>query len=85
MLAPLINRDFLRIVDGDAEVGKYLTNHPTVSAVHFTGSADTYDAIVWQGKPKKGSPPFSKPVTGELGGVTPVIMAPGSWSEADLK
>jgi hypothetical protein len=35
--------------------------------VHLTGSAATYDAIVWQGKPKRGNPPLNKPVGAELG------------------
>lgn len=38
------------------------------AAVHLTGSAQTHDAIVWQGKPKTGGPPpFKKPVRAELG------------------
>lgn len=35
--------------------------------VHLTGSAATYDAIVWQGQPKTGNPPFKKHVGEELG------------------
>lgn len=34
------------------QVGAFLCNHPDVASVHLTGSAATYDAIVWQGKPK---------------------------------
>ncbi len=37
------------------------------AAVHLTGSAATHDAIVWQGKPKQGEPPYQKPVGAELG------------------
>lgn len=40
---------------------------PRLPAVHLTGSAATYDAIVWQGKPKRGNPPLNKPVGAELG------------------
>jgi hypothetical protein len=39
----------------------------TTAAVHLTGSAATYDAIVWQGRPKRGEPPLRKPVGAELG------------------
>jgi hypothetical protein len=31
-------------------VGKYLTSHPLVDAVHLTGSPQTFNAIVWQGQ-----------------------------------
>lgn len=31
-------------------VGKALCEHPVVSSIHLTGSADTYNAIVWGGR-----------------------------------
>jgi acyl-CoA reductase-like NAD-dependent aldehyde dehydrogenase len=31
-------------------VGKTLCNHPLIASIHLTGSADTYNAIVWGGK-----------------------------------
>jgi len=31
-------------------VGKALVEHPIVASVHLTGSADTYNAIVWGGR-----------------------------------
>src|SRR5262249_2892420 len=46
-LAPLIDRGYLRIVYGGAEVGSYLCYHPLVDDVHITGSDRTHDAIVW--------------------------------------
>ena len=30
-----------------SDVGKLLTQHPLVSAIHLTGSHHTYNAIVW--------------------------------------
>jgi len=52
--------------------------------MHITGSDATHDAIVWQGQPKQGVPPYTKPVTSELGCVSPVVVVPGVWSAADL-
>lgn len=31
-------------------VGKALCEHPAIESIHLTGSADTYNAIVWGGK-----------------------------------
>jgi aldehyde dehydrogenase (NAD(P)+) len=57
----------------------------------MTGSALTHDAIMFGSGPeaaerkKAGTPLLSKPVTSELGGVSPVIVLPGRWSDADLR
>ncbi|WP_418060749.1 aldehyde dehydrogenase family protein [Pimelobacter simplex] len=84
--APLIDADLLRIVNGGAEVGQYLTAHPGIDHVHVTGSRMTHDAIVWgPGDAKGGSPRLDKPITSELGGVSPIIVVPGRWSEQDLR
>ncbi|MBO0768137.1 MAG: aldehyde dehydrogenase family protein [Solirubrobacterales bacterium] len=85
-LAPLIDADLLAIVNGGAEVGSYLTGHAGISHVHITGSAQTHDAIVWgPGAAKTGEPKLDKPISSELGGVSPTIVIPGEWSEADLR
>ncbi|MEM6495646.1 MAG: aldehyde dehydrogenase family protein, partial [Pseudomonadota bacterium] len=90
-LAPLIERGFLRIVCGDAAAGAYLCDHPVVNEVHITGSAATHDAIVWGVGPESeearaaGQPKFKKRVTSELGGISPTIVVPGPWSDADIK
>jgi len=94
-LAPLIAPGFLRIVRGGPAVGAYLTGHPDLVHVHITGSAATFDAITWG--PSTGSkagattrrrrenrPLLKKPITAELGGVSPIIIVPGEWSDADL-
>lgn len=52
--APLVDAGFLAIVYGGGDVGKFLCGHPDVGSIHLTGSAATYDAIVWQGQPKVG-------------------------------
>ncbi|MFC8507663.1 aldehyde dehydrogenase family protein [Streptomyces sp. NPDC057411] len=91
VLAPLIELGAVRILTGGAEVGSYLVRHPKVGHVHMTGSATTHDAIVFgtgeEGAARKraGTPLLDKPVTSELGGVSPTIVLPGDWSEADLR
>ena len=87
---PLVRGGFLRIVYGGAEVGAYLTDHPGVGHIHITGSDATHDAIVFgtgdpgQARKQRGEPRIDKPITSELGNVTPVIVVPGPWSDRDL-
>lgn len=89
-LAPLIERNALRIVRGDGAVGAYLTDHPLVEEMHITGSQATHDAIVWgtgeEGAQNRaaGTPRNSKRITSELGAVCPTIVVPGPWSKADI-
>ncbi|MGA6222077.1 aldehyde dehydrogenase family protein [Streptomyces umbrinus] len=91
VLAPLIEIGAVRILTGGADVGTYLVNHPKVAHVHMTGSQATHDAIVYgpgaEGASRKaaGTPLIEKPVTSELGGVSPTIVVPGEWSDADLR
>ena len=90
-LAPLIESGLLRIVNGGAEVGGYLADHPGIGHVHITGSGRTHDAIVWgpgeEGARNKaaGTPTLTKEMTSELGGVSPIIVVPGAWSKGDLR
>jgi acyl-CoA reductase-like NAD-dependent aldehyde dehydrogenase len=90
-MAPLIARGFLRIVYGAAEVGAYLALHPAVAELHITGSAETHDRIVWgapglerETRKSSGLPLFQKPVTSELGNISPVLVVPGKYSDAEL-
>ena len=85
IFAPFIERNYLRIVTGDAATGKYLTDHPGIDEIHITGSAQTHDAIVYGGLPKDGPKRLDKPITSELGNVSPTIVLPGKWSRADLR
>jgi hypothetical protein len=88
--APLIALGLLRIVRGGAAVGAYLTAHPDLAHVHITGSAATFDAIVWgtgsagTRRRRENRPQLKKPITAELGGVSPIIVVPGDWTDADL-
>jgi hypothetical protein len=90
--APLLENGFLGLVEGGAAVGEYCCDHPEVDTIHITGSHHTYDAIVWGSDPEaqknrkaSGIRRLSKPITAELGGVTPILVVPGQWSGGDLR
>jgi len=86
----LIERGFLRVTYGGAAEGAYLCNHPGVDEIHITGSDKTFEAIVFgtgeEGARRKAEnqPLLHKPITGELGNVSPVIVVPGPWTTADI-
>ncbi len=88
---PLITAGFLHIVYGGADVGEYLCQHPQIDEIHITGSHRTHDAIVWGQNPIEredrkttNNPRITKPITSELGCVTPILVVPGQWSPSDL-
>jgi Aldehyde dehydrogenase family len=89
-LGSLIDAGVLRIVAGGAEAGRYLTAHERIDEVHITGSDKTYDAVVFGSGPEGArrkeadEPVLDKPVTAELGNVSPVIIVPGKWSIPEL-
>jgi len=86
----LIEAGFLRILYGGVEEGSYLCQHNAVDEIFVTGSDKTFDAIVFgsgeAGARRKSArqPLLNKPVIGELGNVTPVIIVPGAWSQEDI-
>jgi acyl-CoA reductase-like NAD-dependent aldehyde dehydrogenase len=88
--AALIAGGFFRLVYGGAEQGAYLCAHPNVDEIHITGSDRTYEAIVFGGGPEgarrkqRDEPLLTKPISAELGNVSPVIVVPGPWSERDV-
>ena len=90
-LAPLVGAGMLRIVQGGAAEGSYLAHHDGIDHVHITGSAATHDAIVWgvgaqrAANKKAATPLLKKPITSELGGVSPIILVPGKWTKRDLR
>ncbi len=91
-LACLVDEGFFAVVHGGAEVGKHLCQHPQVDSVHITGSDRTHDAIVWGADPAEAArrkaehdPLLRKPISSELGCVTPVMIVPGDWSDDDLR
>jgi acyl-CoA reductase-like NAD-dependent aldehyde dehydrogenase len=87
-LAPFVERGFVRVTSGGADVGSYLAHHREVDTVHITGNAASHDALVFGageegGRRKRARQPLlTKPVTSELGGVGPVVVVGGRWSDA---
>ncbi len=87
----LIKRGFLGIAYGGAAEGSLLCNHPEVDELHITGSDKTYEAIVFgtgpEGARRKANkePINTKPFSGELGNISPVIIVPGPWNTDDIK
>ncbi|MBS2030354.1 MAG: aldehyde dehydrogenase [Deltaproteobacteria bacterium] len=87
----LIDKGYLAVCYGGAEVGKYLVEHAAVDEIHITGSDKTHDAMVW-GPPgpdraqrmARNEPLLKKEITSELGNVSPVIVVPGPYSKAEL-
>jgi acyl-CoA reductase-like NAD-dependent aldehyde dehydrogenase len=90
-LRALIHDGYLRIVQGGAEEGAYLAGHPGVDELHITGSYRTYNAIVFgsgddgEQRRLRDEPVLHKPFTSELGNLTPVIVVPGRWTDADIE
>ena len=89
--APLVSAGYLKFVKGGAAVGTYLVNHPEVDDVHITGSDRTHDLIVWgppgperERRMREDDPVLKKAITSELGCVTPVIVVPGPYTDAEL-
>jgi acyl-CoA reductase-like NAD-dependent aldehyde dehydrogenase len=86
-----IDAGWMTIVEGGPQVGAQLAHHPDVDRIHLTGSAATYDALVWGTGPDaerrraSGRRLLDKPFTAELGGVNPLIVTPGRWTRHDLR
>jgi acyl-CoA reductase-like NAD-dependent aldehyde dehydrogenase len=74
--APLIEAGYLATTCGGSDRAALLCSSPLVDAVHVTGSAATYRAIAAKS---------AKPITAELGNVTPAIVLAGRWSDADIE
>ena len=83
-----IRAGYLAVTYGGADVGSYLAEHPGVDEVHITGSTRTHDAIVWgaerERRIRENDPLLTKPITSELGNISPVIVVPGPYSSSDL-
>lgn len=88
--APLIREHMVAFVEGGPEEGARLLEHPDITDAHITGSHHSHDAIVWgqgaeaEDRRHRNAPRFEKPMTSELGNVSPVAIAPFDYSEAEL-
>ncbi len=86
-----IARGFVAVAYGGAEEGAYLAQHPGIDEIHLTGSDRTYDELVWgppgpdrEARKARNAPLVTKPVTAELGDVSPVLVVPGPYSDREL-
>jgi hypothetical protein len=90
-LKPLIDLGYLRIIYGGEDVGAAAVHHRLADEVHITGSIHSHDRIVW-GPPgaerdrriAANTPALEKPITSELGNVSPWIFLPGEYSQRQL-
>jgi aldehyde dehydrogenase (NAD(P)+) len=87
-----IDQNFLAVVYGGAEVGRHLVYHPKIDEVHLTGSDKTYNQIVWGNngveadeRRARNQPLLSKPITAELGNVSPIIVVPGPYTDKEIR
>ena len=92
LLKPLIDQGFVRVVYGGGDVGAYLCQHDAVDEIHITGSEHTHDLIVWgpagperERRKADNDPVLTKRITSELGNVTPMIVVPARYTQAQLK
>jgi hypothetical protein len=86
-LGPLVAAGLLAIVTGGADVAREAVQDPGVSHVHMTGGQAAFDALVWGGPAPRAAdavPVLTKPVTCELGNVTPWIVVPGRYTPRQL-
>ncbi len=90
-LQPLIDHGCLRIVYGGEDVGTAAVHHRLTDEVHITGSIHSHDRIVWgpagEEREKRiaaNAPVLEKPITSELGNVSPWIFLPGEYSQRQL-
>lgn len=86
-LGPLIEAGLVAIAAGGAEIARGAIAAPETTHVHVTGGEATYRAIVWGSadpSDRTASPLLSKPITCELGNVTPWFILPGRYSRAEL-
>ncbi len=87
-----IERGYIIVTTGNIDESKYMATHPGINHIHLTGSDKTFEDIVFgreltdkERKSKSLSKINNKPITSELGNVTPIIVHPGKWSTSDIK
>ncbi len=87
-----IERGYIIVTTGNIDESKYMATHPGINHIHLTGSDKTFEDIVYgreltdkERKSRSLSKINNKPITSELGNVTPIIIHPGKWSTSDIK
>jgi acyl-CoA reductase-like NAD-dependent aldehyde dehydrogenase len=89
--AEAVDKGWLAVSYGGPDVGKYLVEHAEIDEIHITGSDKTHDMMVWgppgperEARKQKKEPLLKKEITSELGNVSPVIVVPGPYTDAEL-
>jgi aldehyde dehydrogenase (NAD(P)+) len=87
----LVDKGLLYVCYGGGDVGAYLVEHADVDEIHITGSDKTHDMMVWgppgperEARKKKKEPLLKKEITSELGNVSPLIVVPGPYTDAEF-
>jgi len=86
-LAPLVAADLLAIIVGGPEVATEWAGAAAVTHLHLTGGRAAFDSLVWGGPgphDPAAAPRLAKPLTCELGNLTPWFVVPGRYSAAEL-
>ena len=89
----LIEDGFFVSTLGDLELSSWLCKHELIESIHITGGTATHDVIMWGNtleeqtiNKSNNTPVLSKPMTSELGCVTPWLVCSGvEWTEQELK
>ena len=85
VMSAFIEAGYLQIIKGDEPIAEYLVTHDDLDEILLTGSYRTYNKIINRlNSAQKSNSSRSKPVEGQLGSVTPLIVIPGNWSKQDL-
>lgn len=78
-LQPLLAAGALAIATGGARQAAALAHAPEVTAIHLTGSAETWATLRGDAALRE------KRLTGEVGCCTPAIVLPGPWQHRELQ
>lgn len=92
VLEPLARRGYYASsTNPELAVTQHMLYSPLVDCIHMTGGTATHDAIVWGSDPAEqarrraaNDPILKVPITSELGCVTPWLLVPGPWNEAEI-
>jgi hypothetical protein len=86
IFAPLISRGFVAtMLHTTTEDAAEIVAHDLVTHVHMTGGKATHDAILWGPTGQRSERKIAAKMTSELGCVTPWIVLPAVFSEAELQ
>jgi len=92
ILQPLAERGYYAGARAGVASTEAALFHAQAGAFHMTGGIATHDAIVWGAdrdeqlrRKAVGDPRLKIPATSELGNVSPWLVVPGPWKDAELR